>query len=106
MTRSFCLKMVWSWKKPTSLQSVPAFLPSILKKKNVPVLIPHAIDQDPHFRVTRDIIPKLGYYKPASIQCRFLPSLAGIQKDGKMSSSEENTSIFTTDDIKTVKDKI
>jgi tryptophanyl-tRNA synthetase len=87
----------------TSMQAVPAILPSILKNKNIPCLIPHAIDQDPHFRLTRDILPKLGYYKPASIQCMFLPPLSGTQ--GKMSSSKEY-SIFTTDDEKTVAKKI
>jgi len=87
----------------TSMQAVPAFLPSIIKKKNIPCIIPHAIDQDPHFRISRDILPKLGYYKPASIQCIFLPPLTGTK--GKMSSSE-GYSILTTDNKKTVKDKI
>jgi tryptophanyl-tRNA synthetase len=87
----------------TSMQAVPAFLPSILRKKEIPCLIPHAIDQDPHFRLTRDILPKLGHYKPASIQCIFLPPLSGT--NGKMSSSE-NYAIFTTDNEKTVADKI
>ena len=87
----------------TSMQAVPAFLPSVIKKKNIPCLIPHAIDQDPHFRLTRDILPKLGYYKPASIQCIFLPPLTGV--DGKMSSSEIH-SIFTTDSKEIVKTKI
>lgn len=86
----------------TSMQAVPAFLPSIIKEKNIPCLIPHAIDQDPHFRLTRDILPKLGYYKPASIQCMFLPPLTG---EGKMSSSEEQA-IYTTDNEKTVENKI
>jgi tryptophanyl-tRNA synthetase len=90
----------------TAMQAVPAFLPSVLKKKKIPCLIPHAIDQDPHFRVSRDVIPKLGYYKPASIQCRFLPGLAGMETDGKMSASEAHTAIYTTDDAKTVKKKI
>lgn len=90
----------------TSMQAVPAFLPSVIKKKKIPCLIPHAIDQDPHFRVSRDVIPKLGYYKPASIQCRFLPGLAGMDKDGKMSASEESTAIYTIDDAQTVKHKI
>ncbi|MGV8140916.1 MAG: tryptophan--tRNA ligase [Candidatus Woesearchaeota archaeon] len=88
----------------TSMQAVPAFLPSIIRKKNMACLIPHAIDQDPHFRLTRDILPKLGYYKPASIQCRFMPGLLGIN-DGKMSSSE-GQAIYMTDDAKTVKNKI
>ena len=90
----------------TSMQAVPAFLPCVLKKKKMPCLIPHAIDQDPHFRITRDVIPKLGYYKPASIQCRFLPGLQGMETQGKMSASEEATAIYTTDDAKTVKNKI
>lgn len=81
----------------TSMQAVPAFLPSIINGKEIPCLIPHAIDQDPHFRLTRDILPKLGHYKPASIQCIFLPPLSGV--DGKMSSSS-TSSIFTTDDPK------
>lgn len=90
----------------TSMQAVPAFLPSIIRKKKMPCLIPHAIDQDPHFRVSRDVIPKLGYYKPASIQCRFMPGLGGMGDDGKMSSSKENSAILMTDDPKTVKNKI
>ena len=89
----------------TSMQAVPAFLPSVLKRKNIPCLIPHAVDQDPHFRLTRDILPKLGYYKPASIQCLFLPPLTGVE--GKMSaSSEGQNSIFTTDSPKEVENKI
>lgn len=90
----------------TSIQSVPAFLPSVLKGKNIPCLIPYAIDQDAHFRVCRDILPKLGYYKPAAIHCRFLPGLAGMSEDGKMSSSEESTCVFTTDTPKQVETKI
>ncbi len=90
----------------TAMQAVPAFLPSVLKKKNIPCLIPHAIDQDPHFRISRDVIPKLGYYKPASIQCRFLPGLGGMESHGKMSASESHTAIYTTDNAKTVKKKI
>ncbi len=90
----------------TAMQAVPAFLPSVLKNKKTPCLIPHAIDQDPHFRVSRDVIPKLGYDKPASIQCRFLPGLAGMESAGKMSASEENTAIYTIDNAATVEKKI
>jgi tryptophanyl-tRNA synthetase len=87
----------------TSMQAVLAIIPSKLKGKNIPCLIPHAIDQDPHFRLTRDILPKLGYYKPASIQCIFLPPLSGTT--GKMSSSKDD-SIFTTDSPEEVSKKI
>lgn len=88
----------------TSMQTVPSFLPCVLKNKKIPCLIPHAVDQDPHFRLTRDILPKLGYYKPASIQCSFLPSLVGSK--GKMSSSEAVKGILTTDLPSEVKNKI
>jgi len=87
----------------TSIQAVPAFLPSVIRKKKMACLIPHAVDQDPHFRLTRDILPKLGYYKPASIQCLFLPPLVG--SSGKMSSSE-GQAILLTDSPKEVKSKI
>ena len=90
----------------TAMQAVPAFLPSILKGKNIPCLIPYAIDQDAHFRVARDVIPKLGFYKPAAIHCIFLPGLGGMMEQGKMSSSEEQTAIFTTDTPEIVKEKI
>ncbi|MEM7826018.1 MAG: tryptophan--tRNA ligase [Candidatus Aenigmatarchaeota archaeon] len=90
----------------TAMQAVPAFLPSILKGKNMPCLIPLAVDQDPHFRLARDVLPKLGFYKPAIIHSIFLPGLGGIMEQGKMSSSEKQTAIFTIDDEETVREKI
>ncbi len=87
----------------TSIQTVPAIIKSVIEEKNIPCLIPHAVDQDAHFRLSRDVLPKLGYYKPASIQCVFLPSL---QQSGKMSASVENTAIFTKDTPEAVKKKI
>jgi len=88
----------------TSMQAVPAVIPSVLKKKNIPCLIPLAIDQDPHFRVARDVYPKLGYLKPAVIHSMFLPPLEGVS--GKMSSSNSNLAILTTDSPKEVETKI
>ena len=88
----------------TSMQAVPAFLPSVLKKRKIPCLIPLGVDQDTHFRVSRDVIPKLGYDKPAIIHNVFLPPLSGM--GGKMSSSESNVAILTTDSPKEVEKKI
>lgn len=91
----------------TAMQAVPAFLPSVLNGKKLPCLIPHAIDQDPHFRVSRDVITKIGYDKPASIQCVFLPPLGGI--GGKMGTSTIDAgvnTIFTTDSPEQIKKKI
>ncbi len=88
----------------TSMQAASAVIPSVLKKKNIPCLIPLAVDQDTHFRVARDVYPKLGYYKPAIIHSKFLPSLEGAE--GKMSSSQAHTAILTTDSPKQVERKI
>jgi len=87
-----------------AMQAAPCFLPTHLKKMNVPVLIPAGIDQDPYWRVTRDVAPKLGYYKPAAIHNTFLPGLQG--PDTKMSSSKPESTIFTTDTAEDVKKKI
>ncbi|MBN2567036.1 tryptophan--tRNA ligase [Candidatus Woesearchaeota archaeon] len=89
----------------TAMQAVPAFLPSVLAGKSLPCLIPHAVDQDPHFRLSRDVVGKLGYDKPASIQCRFLPPLEGTS--GKMSASADSlATIWTVDDERTVRKKV
>jgi len=78
-----------------AMQAAPAFLPSILKGENVNCLIPAAIDQDNYWRgIAREVAPKLGYPKPAQIHSKFLPDLG---KSGKMSSSEPENAIFTTD---------
>ncbi|MEM5801336.1 MAG: tryptophan--tRNA ligase [Candidatus Aenigmatarchaeota archaeon] len=90
----------------TSMQSVPAFLPTIFEGKSTMCLIPCAIDQDVHFRLTRDIADKIGYPKPATILCRFLPGLQGMKEEGKMSSSVSQTAIFTTDTPEKVEEKI
>jgi tryptophanyl-tRNA synthetase len=84
------------------MQSVPAFLPTEFEGKPTQVLIPCGVDQDVHFRLTRDVAEKIGYPKPATILCRFLPSLEG---GGKQSSST-GVAIYTTDDEKTVRSKI
>jgi tryptophanyl-tRNA synthetase len=86
-----------------SIQAAPCFLPSIIEGKPTPVLIPAAIDQDPYWRMTRDVAERLGYYKPAQIHSKFLPGL-GIS--GKMSSSRPETALFTTDDPEIIDKKV
>jgi len=88
----------------TAMQAVPAFLPSILKNKNMPCLIPLGVDQDPHFRIARDVLPKLGFYKPALIHAKFMPGLKGTKT--KMSSSDVNSTIWLTDSDEEVRRKI
>ena len=82
----------------TSLQSAPCFI------EDKPVLIPLGVDQDPHFRITRDIAPKIDKPKPALIHNIMIPSLLG--PGGKMSASDEKSTIYTTDSPEAVKKKI
>jgi len=73
-------------------------------------LIPCAIDQDPYFRLTRDIAHKLvpSHHplqgKPSLIHSKFFPPLQGAQ--GKMSSSDANSAIFLTDTFEDIERKI
>jgi tryptophanyl-tRNA synthetase len=85
------------------IQAAPCFLPSIIENKPTPVLIPAAIDQDPYWRVTRDVAERMGYYKPAQIHSKFLPSLGMV---GKMSSSKPETALFTVDDPEVIDKKV
>ena len=67
-------------------------------------MIPAAIDQDPYFRMTRDVAAKLNYMKPAQLYASFFSGLKG--KRSKMSSSEPSTCILMTDTPKQIKTKI
>jgi tryptophanyl-tRNA synthetase len=73
------------------------------KSRDVFCLIPQAIDQDPYFRLTRDVAQRLGFLKPALIHSKFFPGLTGSK--GKMSSSV-GAAVFLTDTEKSIKDKI
>lgn len=86
-----------------AVQSAPAFLESKYQGKKVSCLIPCAIDQDPYWRITRDVAEKLGYYKPGAIHTKFLP---GLGEGGKMSASDPKTAIFTNDSAEEVKEKV
>lgn len=88
-------------------QAAPALsstFPFIFGDKKVPVLIPCAIDQDPYFRMTRDVAPRLGFPKCALMHSAFFPSLQGAKS--KMSASEQNSTITLTDTAKQIKNKI
>lgn len=91
-----------------AVQAAPAFsttFPQIFgERKDIQCLIPCAIDQDPYFRMTRDVAPRLGFHKPALLHSTFFPALQGSQS--KMSASDPNTSIFLTDTMKEIKHKI
>jgi len=91
-----------------AIQAAPAFSTSFPQifgtASNVPCLIPCAIDQDPYFRLTRDIAQKLKHPKPCLIHSKFFPALQGPQT--KMSASDPNSSIFMADKAGQIKNKI
>ncbi len=71
---------------------------------NMNCLIPCGIDQDPYFRLARDLLPTLGESKPALLHSTFLPSLRGVKT--KMSSSHPESAIFITDTPAQIKKKV
>ncbi|MCL4446964.1 MAG: tryptophan--tRNA ligase [Thermoplasmatales archaeon] len=77
-------------------------VPTMFEKKRC--LIPAAIDQDPYWRLQRDLAEPLGYYKAAEVHSKFLPPLAS--SDGKMSSSIPESAVYLSDQPKTVEKKI
>eukprot|EP01018_Ginkgo_biloba_P014987 Gb_01767 [translate_table: standard] len=85
--------------------SFPTSFPQLFgNKKNLLCLIPCAIDQDPYFRMTRDVAPRIGYQKPALIESLFFPALQG--ETGKMSASDPTSAIYVTDSAKDIKNKV
>lgn len=74
------------------------------KTNLIPSLIPCAIDQDPYFRMTRDVAARLHFAKPGLIHARFLDALQG--PGSKMSASIDSSAIFMKDEPNKIKNKI
>lgn len=93
-----------------AVQAAPCFaqaFPQIfghLNTTDIGCLIPCAIDQDPYFRMTRDVAPRMNLPKPSMLYSVFFPALQGNQT--KMSASNPNTSIYLTDTPKQIKTKV
>ena len=88
-------------------QSAAAFwqaYPHIFGGRPATCCVPHAIDQDPYFRLARDAAAKMNLIKPTNIMCTFIPPLTG--EDGKMSSSKAAATLFLTDDRETLVKKV
>ncbi|CAD52506.1 tryptophan-tRNA ligase [Plasmodium falciparum Santa Lucia] len=104
-----------------SFQIAPCFsqcFPNFLGK-NIPCLVPQGIDQDPYFRLSRDIAVKMALHKPVVVHSVFMPGLQGV--NSKMSSTKKkkddngksnstfdhnNSVIFLTDTPEQIKNKI
>ena len=67
-------------------------------------LIPAGIDQDPYWRLQRDIAESLGFFKTSTLYLKFLPPLNGV--NGKMSSSKPETAVYLSDTPSAVREKI
>lgn len=91
-----------------AIQAAPAVctsFPQIFSSNsNVPCLIPCAIDQDPYFRLTRDVAARIKKPKPSLLLSKFFPALQG--PTSKMSSSVDTSAIFMSDTPKQIKTKI
>jgi tryptophanyl-tRNA synthetase len=75
-------------------------------KERMPGIIPVGVDQDPHIRLTRDIVrrtKKKGFFLPSGLYHKYMPSLDGSIK---MSKSKPESCIELPEDIKSVKRKI
>jgi tryptophanyl-tRNA synthetase len=100
------VKAVFGFKESTNIGMIffPCLqiIPTFFEKRRC--LIPAAIDQDPYWRIQRDLAESLGYYKAAMISSKFFPPLTGIE--GKMSSSKPETAIWLTDDEEKIRKKI
>lgn len=75
-------------------------------EKRMPGIIPTGIDQDPHIRLTRDIVSRTKdkkFFAPASIYHKYAPALDGSLK---MSKSKPESCIELPEDPKSVCKKI
>ena len=59
----------------TSMQAVPTILKSVKEGRNIPYLIPLALDQDPHFRVRGTCIPGSATTSPRFCTAKWYPDL-------------------------------
>lgn len=86
-----------------SAPSFPCSLNSIIKGYDRCLVI-LGLDQDPYFRLARDVAFNLNSHKPSLLHTSFIPGLKGIYK--KMSSSDPTSAIFISDNKKTILNKI
>ena len=76
-------------------------------KQKMPGIIPVGIDQDPHIRLTRDVVKrtaaKYKFFPPSSIYHKYMPALDGSIK---MSKSRPESNIDLPEELQSVKRKI
>lgn len=96
---------MWDWPFYQSAAAFYQSFPHIFNGRPAFCLIPHAIDQDPYFRMARDLATRMNLIKPSSLMCTFIPPLTG--SSGKMSSSvSKDSTLFLSDSEKVLREKI
>lgn len=102
-------KAVYGTADPGRIMSAMTQAADILypqSKERMPGIVPVGIDQDPHIRLTRDIVRRTkakNFFMPSSIYHKFMPSLDGSVK---MSKSRPESCIELPEEIESVKGKI
>ena len=102
-------KAIYGSAEPGKIMSAVVQVADILFpqfEERMPGIIPVGIDQDPHIRLTRDVvnrIKKKGFFLPSGLYHKYAPSLDGSIK---MSKSKPESCIELPEDIKTVCKKI
>jgi tryptophanyl-tRNA synthetase len=75
-------------------------------KESMPGIIPTGVDQDPHVRLTRDVVRRVKgrkFFLPSGLYHKYTPSLDGAMK---MSKSKPESCIELPEDIESVNKKI
>jgi tryptophanyl-tRNA synthetase len=91
----------------SAIQAAPAFstsFPHLFGDAKMRCLIPQGLDQDPYFRLTRDVAPRLHFPKPSLLHSTMLPSLRGVGE--KMSASVNASAVFLNDTPNKIRKKI
>lgn len=89
-----------------AIEAAPAFSSALrgVIENHPRCLVVLGLDQDPYFRLARDVAHCLKQYKPALIHTSFIPGLKDIKS--KMSSSDPTSAIFLSNTDKQIHHKI
>ncbi|MBL7054958.1 tryptophan--tRNA ligase [Candidatus Woesearchaeota archaeon] len=102
-------KAIYGSAEPGKIMSAVVQVADILFpqfKERMPGIIPVGVDQDPHIRLTRDIVNRMkkkGFFLPSGLYHKYAPSLNGTLK---MSKSNPESCIELPEDIQQVCRKI
>jgi len=93
-----------------AVQMAPA-LPStfgnqLFGNKTLRCVVPSGIDQDPYFRVCRDVAKKMHEHKPSVLISKFLPALSGTHTKLSSSTATDSTGLGLADTPKQVRKKM